>query len=82
MRTSVLIGDKTRENIKELTQCPIVQELRRELIQMNIDIISEYESNMYTFMVNVNREFKNRGGSGNRTLGAVAEAIYTIEKGE
>jgi hypothetical protein len=76
---TILIGEKTRKNIEELQNCPIVQELWSELRDMDIDIISEHDNNGYHFMTVTNGQYHHRGGHNNQTLGAVSQAIYNIE---
>lgn len=73
--TAVLIGDATRKNIDDLTQCPIV-------IQMFCEVRDGCGDVAKVGMSVCNREYHRRGGKDARTIGAVHEAMMILQERE
>lgn len=79
----VLVGQETKDNIKELADCDTVRTMYSDLVSYGISPSSEKQIQPFFFMQMVNVRFektKKKNDPAPKTIGAIAEALLTIEK--
>jgi len=77
---TVLKGDKLREESKNLKADPILIGLYEELKAMGVSPKEERHGNYMHFLSATAREYRNRGGKFQQTIGGPGEALIELEK--